>query len=104
MTAPPSGLQANTEAGFLEIAWPDHPTWQYPFRYLRENCECALCVHEITGERLLDPATIPDDIHIASMKLTGKYAVKIVWSDGHDTGLFTWERLRNLCKCSNCVE
>ena len=79
----------------LEITWTDQ-TAQVPFRVIREQCPCAHCVHEITGERLLDPATLPADLHIVDMQLVGNYALKIFWSDGHDTGLFTWEALAKL--------
>ncbi|MEE3371454.1 MAG: DUF971 domain-containing protein [Planctomycetota bacterium] len=79
----------------LEITWPEEKV-QVPFRHIREQCPCAQCVHEITGERLLDPATLPADIHIVDMQLVGNYALKIRWSDGHDTGLFTWESLAKL--------
>ena len=105
MTTPtPTNLQADTAGSALEISWSDHPTWKFPFHKLRDSCGCAHCIHEITGEKLLDPTTIPDDIHIQKMKLVGNYAVKISWSDGHDTGLYTWERLRELCNCSECMQ
>ena len=39
---------------------------------------------------------MPSDIHIQEMNLVGNYALKILWSDGHDTGLYTWELLRKL--------
>jgi len=53
-------------------------------------------VDEMTGRRILDPATLPQDVQPVEMTLTGNYAVKFRWSDGHDTGLYTWERLRDL--------
>ncbi|MEZ6116340.1 MAG: DUF971 domain-containing protein [Pirellulaceae bacterium] len=102
MTNVPTDIQANTAQGLLSISWSDHPTWSYPFRYLREKCECAKCVHEITGEPLLVVEDIPTDIHVTSMNLVGNYALKIVWSDGHDTGLYTWDRIRELCQCPQC--
>ena len=92
----PTDLKADTEASALKISWSDNSTSSYPFHFLRDSCVCAHCVHEITGEKLLDPATIPSDIHIKAMKLVGNYAVKITWSDGHDSGLYTWNRLREL--------
>ncbi|MBB76026.1 MAG: hypothetical protein CMJ75_16080 [Planctomycetaceae bacterium] len=79
----------------LEITWPNEKV-ELPFRLIREQCPCAQCVHEITGERLLDPATLPADIHVVDMRLVGNYALKIFWSDGHDTGLFTWDALAKL--------
>lgn len=65
---------------------------------IRESCGCAHCVDEMTGRPILDPNTVSPNISINEMKLIGNYAVKISWSDGHDTGLFTWQRLRKLCE------
>ncbi len=59
---------------------------------------CARCVYEITGERMVDVEGLDPEVSIADMQLVGNYAVKIRWSDGHDTGLYTWEHLRALCQ------
>jgi len=59
---------------------------------------CAHCVDEITGERIVDVEGIDPDISIREMQLVGNYALKIRWSDGHDTGLYTWAHLKCLCK------
>lgn len=61
---------------------------------------CARCVDEITGERIVDIDGIDPDISIADMALVGNYALKIRWSDGHDTGLYTWDHLRQLSERS----
>lgn len=47
----------------------------------------------MTGERTLNVAEVPDDIGISDMELVGSYAVKFTFSDGHDTGLYTWDKL-----------
>jgi DUF971 family protein len=60
-------------------------------------------VDEFTGERTLDVASIADDIRIDDMQLVGNYALRIGWSDGHSTGLYTWTRLRALCPCPRCA-
>ncbi len=91
----PTGVRAIRAESRFEITWPEGPVASYPFRYLRLECPCAGCVNEFTGERLLDPATIPNDIHPTAVEISGNYAMKIVWSDGHHTGLFTWDRLHN---------
>jgi DUF971 family protein len=57
-------------------------------------------VDEITGERIVDIDGIDPDISIADMALVGNYALKIRWSDGHDTGLYTWDHLRQLSERS----
>ncbi len=92
----PQSLKADTAAGVLEVVWDDDQLVRYSLKYLREQCNCAVCVDEITGRRLLDPETIPSDISIQSMQHVGSYAVRIQWSDGHNTGLYTWQRLRQL--------
>lgn len=92
----PSDIRAESSAGHLLIAWSDGSAHQYPFVFLRGQCQCARCVDEITGRLLLDLSSIPQDLCVKSMDLRGNYAICIVWSDGHDTGLYTWEFLREL--------
>jgi DUF971 family protein len=92
---PPRDVKAIRSDRVLQITWPDR-TDALPFRFLRGECGCAQCVNEWTGERMLDPATIPEDVAPERMELVGNYAVRIHWSDGHSSGLYTWERLREL--------
>lgn len=102
MTHPaPTDIKAKRADGVLQITWPDGRVVCYPFKGIRIACACASCVDEFTGKRLLDPASIPDDIGIESMALVGAYAVRIRWTDGHDTGLYTWERLRSISGCGD---
>ena len=49
------------------------------------------------GERMLDVSAIPASIQPLQLEHCGNYALKIDWNDGHNTGLFTWERLHGLC-------
>jgi DUF971 family protein len=91
----PRDLKAVRSEGVLRVIWSDRQD-DFPFVFLRGECQCAQCVNEWTGERMLDPATVPADISIERMELVGNYAVRIYWSDGHHSGLFTWERLREL--------
>jgi ATP-binding protein involved in chromosome partitioning len=74
----------------------------YPARALRLACPCAACVEELSGRRLLDPATVPADIRPISLALVGAYGLKVRWSDGHDTGIYTFERLLAACPCPAC--
>ena len=92
----PSDIKARKGDQVLAITWPDGVTHEHGFVALRGHCACASCVDEWTGKPLLDPATIPADLSIASVELVGNYALKIVWTDGHDTGLYTWDRLRQI--------
>lgn len=68
----------------------------FRLRDLRLACPCALCVDENSGERLLDPKTVPDDISVESIQSVGRYAVGILWSDGHRTGIYPYDLLKRL--------
>lgn len=50
----------------------------------------------MTGVPLLDASRVPDDIRPLQLELVGSYALRVRWSDGHATGLFTWEALRRV--------
>jgi ATP-binding protein involved in chromosome partitioning len=76
----------------------------YPARPLRLACGCAVCVEEMSGRPLLDPAGVPADIRPVSVALVGAYGLRIQWSDGHGTGIYTFERLRATCPCEQCRE
>jgi DUF971 family protein len=92
--APPESIDVTPEGG-LRIVWPapGREVTIPPFQ-LRDQCPCAGCVEEGTGRKLLDPATIPDDIRIRDVKPVGNYAVQLHWSDGHTTGIYSWDTLR----------
>ncbi|HZZ83759.1 MAG TPA: DUF971 domain-containing protein [Anaeromyxobacteraceae bacterium] len=90
---PPESIDV-TDKGELEIAWPGGPRVIIPPLQLRDACPCAGCIEEGTGRKLLDPASIPADIRPLAIDPVGSYAVQIRWSDGHSTGLYTWETLR----------
>lgn len=78
----------------IQISWPGGKRAVIPAKALRDRCPCAGCIEEMTGRKLLDPATIPDDIRAVSIQPVGNYAIQIEWSDGHATGLYTWATLR----------
>lgn len=102
MDQPPRNLRALTQERLLEITWEEGHVGRYGNRTLRGECPCANCVDERTGVRTLDLDSIPPDIVISKMQLVGSYAIRIDWSDGHNTGIYTWERLRELCPCPRC--
>ena len=88
----------------LLAVWEDGHESLYPYRLLRESCECAACLHEWTRERLLDPGKIPEGIRVGSWEWTGHYGVNLHFSDGHRSGIYTLRRLRSLCPCVECSE
>lgn len=90
---PPEAIDLN-ERGEFEIAWPGARVVIIPAFTLRDLCPCAGCIEEGTGKKILDPSTIPLDIRAERIDPVGNYAIQIHWSDGHDTGIYTWELLR----------
>jgi len=81
--------------GKMNIIWQDGVHTAYDYWELRTSCPCAACVHEITGEKILDDNTVSKDIHPLKSAYVGNYALEILWSDNHDTGIFTFDGLRN---------
>jgi ATP-binding protein involved in chromosome partitioning len=65
-------------------------------RALRLACPCAECVEEMTGRPLLDPDRVPADLRPLRIDLVGAYGIRVTWSDGHNTGIYTFDRLREM--------
>lgn len=90
---PPEAIDV-TEKGEIQILWPGGPEVTIPPIRLRDFCPCAGCVEEGTGRKIIDPATIPADVRPLQIVPVGNYAIQIYWSDGHSTGIYTWQTLR----------
>ena len=86
----------------VHILWRDGHESLYPNRFLRLACPCAACVNEWTGERTIKEADLPPDVRPLSWHLVGNYALSIGFSDGHDTGIYSFDILRKLCPCPVC--
>lgn len=95
---PPTRLERLPAQRALLVAWPDGHEAKLGYVALRSECMCARCVDELTGERIVDIEGIDREITIEQMQLVGSYAVKLRWSDGHDTGLYTWPHLWRLSR------
>jgi DUF971 family protein len=96
MSDPPTIIRAHQAEQSLELAWEGEPPHRVPYLHIRAHCPCAGCRDEWTGRRLLDPATIRPDLQLVGMEQVGSYAVRLGWNDGHDSGLYTWDLLREL--------
>jgi DUF971 family protein len=82
----------------LRITWADGRECAFHAPALRRVCPCAQCVNEWTGERTLKPERISDELEIADLNLVGRYALNFRWSDGHETGIYSFQYLRDLCE------
>lgn len=88
--------EVTLKQGSIHIAWGNGATSTLKAYDVRCACPCAMCVDEYTGEALLDPAKVPADVYAESAQLLGNYAVSFAWSDGHTSGIYSWEYLREL--------
>jgi DUF971 family protein len=80
----------------LVVIWNDGSRSEYGLHRLRLSCPCAACVNEWTGARILDASKVPADVRPARLFSVGRYAVGVQWSDGHATGIFSYDYLRRL--------
>jgi len=95
-TAGPSDRLAalDHDAGGLILRWTDGAEQRLADRDLRLACQCAKCRDEMTSARLLDPKSVPLDIGLTRIWSVGNYAIGLAFSDGHDTGIYTFKALR----------
>ena len=85
----------------ISITWSDDVVTNYRASQLRRSCPCAGCINEWTGEKMLDDKNIPDDLSFDHITIVGRYALNFHFSDGHDTGIFSFNFLRNLSEMRN---
>ena len=76
--------------------WPEGGSSKVSHRELRLSCQCALCVNELTGEKLIREERIPADIKPKEIFPLGNYAIGINWSDGHASGIYPYKSIREL--------
>ncbi len=93
----PREIMQEGEAG-LRITWGDGRVCHYSAPALRRLCPCARCVNEWTGERMLAADTISNDLLIENVEIVGRYALTFRWSDKHDTGIYSFRLLREVCE------
>lgn len=82
----------------LVVTWSDGHVSDFPYAYLRGWCPCAQCQGH-GGQRRYIHADNTDLVNIA---VVGNYALSASWGDGHDTGIYSYQYLRELCPCSEC--
>lgn len=86
----------------LGIEWLDGHRSHWRLSTLRRACPCASCVDELTGERTLAADRVSDEILATVVESVGRYALRVRFTDGHDTGIYTLRSLRALCECDEC--
>jgi DUF971 family protein len=98
----------------IKIDWKDSHHSEYSLAYLRDECPCASC----TGAHGTEPQKTdysaqeskPSNpfqmykpvLRMLNVEPIGHYAVRIDWSDGHNTGIYSFEHFRKICPCESC--
>ena len=90
----PLEIKLRTRSRLLEVAFDDGSRYELPFEYLRVHSPSAEVKGHGPGQEVL--VLGKESVGIVAVEPVGQYAVKLVFDDGHDTGLFTWKYLREL--------
>ncbi len=90
----PASLQFHRKSRVLEVRYADGAGFELPCEYLRVFSPSA----EVRGHGLEEPMLVPGkrEVNIARIEPVGHYAVRLVFDDGHDSGLYSWEVLQSL--------
>jgi DUF971 family protein len=104
-------VHVSTGAG-VDITWADGHSSHYDFVYLRDECPCATCNDErekkamhASGPTLASSLALPmfkPKAKAQSATQVGNYAIGINFTDGHSTGIYSYEHLRDICPCEEC--
>ena len=86
----PTDIQLHAKSRLLEITFADGARFEYPCEYLRVKSNAA----EV--RTLGRPETGKEGVNITAIEPQGNYAIRLVFDDGHDTGIYSWETLYDL--------
>ena len=93
----------------VKIDWKDGHHSEYSLTYLRDKCPCANCTGAHgTPPRVPEPEVstpfpmFKPALKMLSVEPVGNYAIRIHWSDGHSSGIYSYDHLRSICPCGEC--
>lgn len=108
MAADPDHIAISKSKG-VEIDWKDGHHSKYSLAWLRDNCPCATCTgaHGTEPARSNYSAPTPFAMYKPALKMNeaeavGHYAIRILWNDGHSSGIYSFDHLREICPCEQC--
>jgi DUF971 family protein len=109
----PASVKVHVTSGAgVDITWADGHASHYDFPYLREECPCATCNDERIKKQAssaagpVSSAALPmfkPKPRAQSATVVGNYAIQISFNDGHATGIYSYDHLRNICPCPECL-
>ena len=101
LSSVPASIDVKKSRG-LHITWSDASVGDYSLEQLRSMCPCATCREQRAGKKTSKPllkvlpGNYAGDVVIESVELVGNYAIKITWTDGHDSGIYSFKYLHEL--------
>ncbi len=95
----PSEVRRVADERRLVITWNDGHVSDFPYAYIRGWCPCATCQGHGNEKRFVHAP----ECELTNIAVVGTYALSLTWSDGHDTGIYSYRYLRELCPCPQCA-
>lgn len=92
----------------VDVIWTDGHASHFDFAYLRDQCPCATCNDERGKKQTMGgigtalPMFKPKAT-ARQAKAIGNYAIQLDFSDGHSTGIYSFDYLRTVCPCADCA-
>lgn len=116
MTATEPEHIAVSKSKGIKIDWADGHHSEYELGYLRDECPCATCTGahgtvpqktSYSQQQKADAANpfklYTPALRIVRVEAVGAYAIQIQWSDGHASGIYSFDHLRKICRCAECA-
>ena len=113
MRAEPEHIAISKSKG-IRIDWKDGHHSEYTLAYLRDECPCATCTgahgtepqktnYAAEAAKPIDPFKMfTPTLKMVKVDEVGAYAIQIQWSDGHSSGIYSFDHLRHICNCAEC--
>jgi DUF971 family protein len=100
----PTSYELDEDRRQLHLSWSDGHESVYDYERLRRACPCAWCAGEgsFAGTMQSGTSLTEQQTTLYEIVVVGRYGLTPVWGDGHRTGIYTFERLRDLCECDAC--
>lgn len=92
----PTGIELHQRSRELELVYADGSSYRLPCEYLRVYSPSAEVLGHGPGQEVLQTGKL--NVNISAIKPVGNYALQLVFDDGHDTGLYSWTYLLELCR------
>jgi len=103
----PISVKVHVSSGAgVDIVWSDGHSSHYDFSYLREQCPCATCNDERANRTPAASGPLPmfkPKPRARSATSVGNYAIQITFTDGHGSGIYSYDHLRSICPCDQCA-